>query len=72
MMKSVNVVGARPNFIKIAPVMEELRHHREFLPILLHTGQHYDANVSRRFSDELDIPDRTSIGKLALAPTPRK
>jgi UDP-N-acetylglucosamine 2-epimerase len=31
MMKSVNVVGGRPNFIKIAPVMEELRHHREFL-----------------------------------------
>jgi UDP-N-acetylglucosamine 2-epimerase (non-hydrolysing) len=57
MMKIINVVGARPNFIKIAPIIEELRHHREFLPILVHTGQHYDANMSKQFFDELDIPE---------------
>jgi UDP-N-acetylglucosamine 2-epimerase (non-hydrolysing) len=56
MMKIINVVGARPNFIKIAPIMEELLHHREFLPLLVHTGQHYDANMSKQFFDELAIP----------------
>ena len=57
MTKIVNVVGARPNFIKIAPIMEELKHHRAFLPILVHTGQHYDAVMSKQFFDELDIPE---------------
>lgn len=53
-MKIVTVVGARPQFIKAAVVSHVLRqHHTE---ILVHTGQHYDYNMSEQFFDELDIP----------------
>ncbi len=53
-MKIVSVVGARPQFIKAAPVSQQLRHqHKE---VLLHTGQHYDYGMSQVFFDELDIP----------------
>ena len=43
------VVGARPNFMKIAPLYNELK-SREIPVILLHTGQHYDKNMSDKFS----------------------
>lgn len=53
-MKISTVVGARPQFIKAAPVSRELRqNHQE---ILIHTGQHYDANMSDVFFEELHIP----------------
>ncbi|EHQ92005.1 non-hydrolyzing UDP-N-acetylglucosamine 2-epimerase [Desulfosporosinus youngiae] len=53
-MKIATVVGARPQFIKAAPVSRVLRRaHQE---ILIHTGQHYDANMSDIFFDELHIP----------------
>ena len=53
-MKVVTIVGARPQFIKAAVVSRELRkHHTE---ILVHTGQHYDYNMSDVFFEELDIP----------------
>ncbi len=53
-MKVVSVVGARPEFIQAAPVSRALReHHRE---ILVHTGQHYDYQMSQTFFDELGIP----------------
>jgi UDP-N-acetylglucosamine 2-epimerase (non-hydrolysing)/UDP-GlcNAc3NAcA epimerase len=53
-MKVVTVVGARPQFIKAAVVSHELRkRHSE---ILIHTGQHYDYNMSQQFFEELDIP----------------
>lgn len=53
-MKLLTVIGARPQFIKAAPFSEEFRrHHRE---ILVHTGQHYDANMSEVFFHELRIP----------------
>ena len=49
------VVGARPNFMKIAPLYDELE-SREIPVILLHTGQHYDDNMSKIFFDELGMP----------------
>ena len=53
-MKVVTVVGARPQFIKAAVVSPVLRNrHRE---ILVHTGQHFDRNMSELFFEELDIP----------------
>ncbi len=54
MKKIFTIVGARPQFIKAAAVSRLLRqHHREFL---LHTGQHYDDNMSRLFFEEMQIP----------------
>lgn len=50
-----NVVGARPNFIKMAPVVKALR-ARGVPQSLIHTGQHYDARMSQVFFDELDLP----------------
>ncbi|MFH1008177.1 MAG: UDP-N-acetylglucosamine 2-epimerase (non-hydrolyzing) [Candidatus Latescibacterota bacterium] len=56
--KIVLVVGARPNFMKIAPILEELRRHPEqFDPCLVHTGQHYDEKMSRIFFEELGMPE---------------
>jgi len=56
-MRILNVVGARPNLIKIAPLVEEMHRSPEIEPVLLHTGQHYDDNLSRVFFDELGIPE---------------
>ncbi len=55
-IRIVNVVGARPNFMKIAPLMRVFRGRERFRPVLVHTGQHYDARMSRLFFDELGIP----------------
>jgi UDP-N-acetylglucosamine 2-epimerase (non-hydrolysing) len=51
------VAGARPNFMKIAPLMRELRDREGFEPILVHTGQHYDAAMSDSFFRDLGIPE---------------
>ncbi len=55
-MKILNIVGARPNFMKIAPVMAAMYAHADIEPVLLHTGQHYDENMSEQFFRELNIP----------------
>jgi UDP-N-acetylglucosamine 2-epimerase (non-hydrolysing) len=56
-IKVLNIVGARPNFMKIAPIVREMkRRERDFLPLLVHTGQHYDAAMSDAFFTDLDIP----------------
>ena len=67
-MKIVNVVGARPNFMKISPIIRAINSHNNRIhssrgknnsildSMLVHTGQHYDYKMSRVFFDELEIP----------------
>ena len=56
MKKIILVAGARPNFMKIAPLMHAFEKSKVFEPILVHTGQHYDVKMSGRFFEELNIP----------------
>ena len=62
-MKAILVVGARPNFMKIAPILRAIDRHNASLgnesikPILVHTGQHYDYEMSRVFFEDLDLPE---------------
>lgn len=65
-MKIISVVGARPNFMKVAPFISEInRYNLESLKtnraqikhILVHTGQHYDDLMSKKFFDDLEIPE---------------
>jgi len=57
MIKLILVVGARPNFMKAAPILFELRRHpQEFQCLLVHTGQHYDARMSDVFFQDLELP----------------
>jgi len=56
MTEIVCVVGARPNFMKIAPILEALRVYPDIRPFLVHTGQHYDEEMSRVFFTELGLP----------------
>ncbi len=56
MRKIINVVGARPNFMKIAPLMAEYQKRRDIQPLLVHTGQHYDEKMSDFFFRDLGIP----------------
>jgi UDP-N-acetylglucosamine 2-epimerase (non-hydrolysing) len=53
----VHVVGARPNFVKMAPVIEALDRRRVFRQVVVHTGQHYDSKMSDRVLADLDFPD---------------
>ena len=46
-MRVMSIVGARPNMMKIAPLLAELRLHKEIEPVLVHTGQHYDYSLSQ-------------------------
>ncbi len=57
MLKVLNIVGARPNFMKIAPIYREMKARpAEFLPLIVHTGQHYDAQMSDAFFTDLGLP----------------
>lgn len=55
-LKIINIVGARPNLPKIAPLIREMQRHPEIDPILVHTGQHYDAALSDIFFRQMGIP----------------
>lgn len=54
-MKILNVVGTRPNFVKIAPLLAEMRKRPGIEPVLVHTGQHYAREMSASFFHDLDI-----------------
>lgn len=56
-MRVLHVVGARPNFMKVAPVIEAFRAYLQVEQMLVHTGQHYDANMSDVFFKQLGIPE---------------
>jgi UDP-GlcNAc3NAcA epimerase len=56
-LKILSVVGARPQFVKAATVSRALRRARGMREVLVHTGQHYDRNLSGIFFRELDIPE---------------
>lgn len=56
-MKILNICGARPNFMKIAPLMRAFRQQTGMTPMLVHTGQHYDKNMSDLFFRQLRIPE---------------
>lgn len=56
-MKIVHVVGTRPNLIKIAPIVKEMNKYPEINHVLLHTGQHYDYEMSQVFFEELALAD---------------
>ncbi len=64
-IKIINVVGARPNFMKIAPIVDAINKHngqlednssRYIESVLVHTGQHYDEKMSKLFFEDLEIP----------------
>lgn len=55
-MKILHVVGARPNFMKAAPAISALRDYVDISQKVVHTGQHYDRNMSAVFFEQLDIP----------------
>lgn len=61
-MKIISVVGARPNFMKIAPFIRAIKEYNrsnenQLDHLLVHTGQHYDDKMSKAFFKALDIPD---------------
>lgn len=57
-MKAIHVVGARPNFIKLAPLVRAMKKRKgKFISTIVHTGQHYDENMSRNFFMHLGIPE---------------
>jgi UDP-N-acetylglucosamine 2-epimerase (non-hydrolysing) len=55
-LKIMSIVGTRPNMMKVAPLLAELRRHEEIEPILVHTCQHYDYSMSQVFFDQLRVP----------------
>ena len=56
-MKALMVVGARPNFMKAAPLMREFASRSGIEARLVHTGQHYDKNMSKIFFEDLELPE---------------
>jgi len=55
-MKIITVVGARPQFVKAAALSREIRKHNSLNELIIHTGQHFDSNMSDIFFEEMEIP----------------
>lgn len=55
-MKIVTVIGARPQFIKAATISRALKSHNDIKEVIVHTGQHFDANMSDVFFEQMEIP----------------
>jgi len=71
-MKILSIVGARPNFVKIAPLVAEMRKRAGVRPFLVHTGQHYDLEMSDFFFEELEIPQPDLNLEVGSASAPRQ
>ena len=56
MMKVFLIAGARPNFMKIAPIYREALKHNQVQCKIVHTGQHYDYEMSEAFFEDLELP----------------
>jgi UDP-N-acetylglucosamine 2-epimerase len=69
-MHSLHVVGARPNFMKAAPVLHALRTRPAMRQTLVRTGQHYDKNLSIFSSRSWNFQPRTSISESGPYPCP--
>ena len=57
-MKIVTVIGARPQFIKAASLSREIKNHKNINEVIIHTGQHFDENMSKIFFDEMKIDSK--------------
>ena len=68
-MKIIDIVGARPQFIKLAPILKEIVKDNRIKEVLIHTGQHYDYEMSGLFFDELGLKSLIIILVLALEVT---
>ena len=55
-MKILSVMGTRPNFMKLAPLHRAMSHYPDIQSILVHTGQHYDRQMSEVFFEQLSLP----------------
>jgi UDP-GlcNAc3NAcA epimerase len=55
-MKILTIIGARPQFIKASAVSRAFKNHKDISELIVHTGQHFDANMSDVFFEELDVP----------------
>ena len=56
MKKVLHIVGARPNFMKVAPIYRAISQAGKLSQVLVHTGQHYDVKMSDVFFTELELP----------------
>ena len=74
-MKIITIIGARPQFIKAAVISRVLKEKKNIQEVIIHTGQHFDTNMSEIFFDEMEIPKpdyNLNINGLGMEPLPRQ